>query len=96
MKNSAIKGVANSRSIPGKEYSNNGMLLEDDPEKNLYLLMQNWVSFEYPEVMGLELVQGRFFSKEYGTDSLALVINETAVKVLGLEDPIGKIILQPE
>jgi len=95
LKNPLISGVANSRAIPGKEYSNNGMLKEDDPDKNLYLLYQNRVSFEYPRVMGFELVAGRFFSKEFGTDSNAIIINETAVKVLGYDDPIGKKILQP-
>ena len=40
--NPNIMGVANSRSIPGKGYSNNGTLLENDPEKNTYLIFQNW------------------------------------------------------
>lgn len=96
LKNPAITGVANSNSIPGKSYSNNGMMLEDNPERNLFLLFQNRVSFEYPELMGLELTEGRFFSREFGTDSNAIIINETAVRVLGLKDPIGKNILQPE
>ncbi len=96
LKNPNIVSVANSSSIPGKpNYSNNGMLKADDPEKNTYLLMQNWVSFEYPEVLDFELRHGRFFSRKYGTDSNAIMINETAVKVLGYKDPIGKIILQP-
>jgi putative ABC transport system permease protein len=95
LKNPAITGVANSTSLPGKEYNNNGMLREDDPDKNLYLLFQNRVSFEYPKLMGFELVEGRFFSKEYGTDSNAIILNETAVRVLGLKNPVGKKILQP-
>lgn len=93
--NPNILGVANSRSIPGKDYSNNGLLKEDDPEKNTYLLFQNWASFEYAEVMGLELVQGRYLSNEYGTDSTAVIINEAAVKLLGYDDPIGKNLIQP-
>jgi putative ABC transport system permease protein len=36
------------------------------------------------------LVKGRNFSKEFGTDSLGLVINESTAKVLGYDDPIGK------
>jgi len=95
-KNPNVLGVANSRSIPGKDYSNNGMLKEDDPEKNTFLLFQNWASFEYAEVLGLELVEGRFFSHEFGTDSNAVIINEAAVRLLGYDDPIGKNILQPD
>ncbi len=94
--NPHIKGVANSRGIPGKDYSNNGTLLENDPEKNTYLIYQNWVSFEYAEVMEYELVAGRYFSHEYGTDSNAVIINEAAVKLLGLKNPIGVNLLEPE
>lgn len=91
LKNSNVINVGNSSSIPGKQrYSNNGMFVENDPDKNTYLLMQNRVSLEYPKVMGFELAEGRFFDKSYGTDSSAIIINEAAVKVLGLENPIGK------
>ncbi|MEQ8549473.1 MAG: ABC transporter permease [Cyclobacteriaceae bacterium] len=80
--------VANANSIPGKSrYSNNAKSKMDNPDEP-YLVQENWVSFEYAEVMGLELVEGRFFSKEYGTDSSAVVINETAAKVLGWDEPL--------
>ncbi len=42
---------------------------------------------------GMKMVAGRNFSKEYGMDTSSFVINEAAVKVLGLksnEDAIGK------
>ena len=36
------------------------------------------------------MVGGRNFSKEYGSDSNAIIINETAAKVLGYDNPLGK------
>jgi len=36
-----------------------------------------------PRWMGIEMVAGRFFSKEYGTDNNAIVINESAARALG-------------
>ena len=45
---------------------------------------------EYGETLDLELVEGRFFSKDFPTDSLAVVLNEKAVAELELENPIGK------
>jgi putative ABC transport system permease protein len=95
MRNPNIGGVANATAIPGKTHNNNGFLRDGSVEKNTYLMLQNIVSFEYPEVLGLQLVQGRFFSREFKTDSMAIIINEAAVKALGLKDPIGKFILQP-
>lgn len=52
---------------------------------------QIWrVDEDYIPVMGMEIVKGRNFSREFGTDSFALVINETTEKLLGYPDPIGK------
>ncbi|UWX54668.1 ABC transporter permease [Maribacter litopenaei] len=41
--------------------------------------------------MGLELIQGRDFDLErYPTDSTAAILNESALELMGFEDPIGK------
>jgi putative ABC transport system permease protein len=85
-----------SRQVPGMDYSNNAFFKDNDPEKNTYLLQQSWVSLDYPQALGIQLVDGRFFSREHGTDSTAILINEAAVKSLGLKEPVvGQYILQP-
>jgi len=48
------------------------------------------VSPEYSKSMGMEVVKGRDFSREFPTDSNAVLINRAAVKYMGLTDPIGK------
>jgi len=54
-----------------------------------------WVDEDYLQTLKIELIQGRFFSKEYPSDyNNAYVINEAAVKALGMEDPIGKKIIR--
>src|SRR5688572_31323246 len=35
---------------------------------------------------------GRDFSREFATDSLAFIINESAAKFLGFENPVGKVL----
>ncbi|WP_299903047.1 ABC transporter permease [uncultured Aquimarina sp.] len=53
--------------------------------------MQYWrADYEYIETMGMELIAGRNFSRSFGTDSTAIIINEKAVALTGFEDPIGK------
>jgi putative ABC transport system permease protein len=43
--------------------------------------------------MGISVSQGREFSEEYGSDlTQSVILNETAVKQLGIIDPIGKLI----
>ena len=50
------------------------------------------VSPYYGKTVGWQFKQGRDFSKEYATDSSAFVINEAAVKFMGLKNPIGEMI----
>ncbi len=84
-----------SRAVPGTDFNNNAFFKDNDPEKNTYLINQAQVSFDFPEALGVQLAEGRFFSKEFGTDSTAILINEAAVRFLGFKDPVGQYILQP-
>ena len=53
--------------------------------------MQVWeIDHDYIETFGMEMLKGRNFSKEFGSDSTALIINETAAGLLGYTDPVGK------
>ena len=49
----------------------------------------------FPEIMNLEMIQGRFFANEfYSADTAgSIVINETAYKLLNMKEPIGKKIM---
>ncbi|MDH4219079.1 MAG: ABC transporter permease [Candidatus Aminicenantes bacterium] len=61
-----------------------------DPEKDV-MLFPVVVDYEYLKTFGMSMVEGRFFSREFSTDHTdAVVVNETAVKAMGLESPIGK------
>jgi len=47
--------------------------------------------YHFLETMGITLLEGRYFSKEYGSDlTHSVILNETAVERLGIEDPVGK------
>ncbi len=52
----------------------------------------NAVSYEYGKVIGWKLKEGRDFSRDFATDSAAFILNESAVKYIGLKDPVGKVI----
>lgn len=91
----SVLEVSNANSYPGVNYSNNAMFLEGESTGNTYLIHQSWVSYDFEKVMNFELVEGRFFNPEYISDSNAIVINEAAVKSLGLENPIGNALMSP-
>ncbi len=47
--------------------------------------------YNFASVYGIQMAKGRFYSKDYGTDTTAIVINESAAKEFGIaDDPIGK------
>jgi putative ABC transport system permease protein len=49
------------------------------------------VDYHFTETMGLSMIAGRSFSEEFGSDlNNSTMLNETAVKELGIEDPVGK------
>ncbi len=50
------------------------------------------VSLDFGKTFGWQIKEGRDFSKEFLSDSSGLIINETAVKFMGLKNPIGKTI----
>ncbi|AXT19100.1 FtsX-like permease family protein [Flavobacteriaceae bacterium AU392] len=50
------------------------------------------VNYDFIETLGLKLIAGRGFSREFATDSTAVILNETAVKYMGIQNPVGKYI----
>jgi ABC-type antimicrobial peptide transport system permease subunit len=47
---------------------------------------------DYARTYELEIKEGRFFSSEFSTDNIAIVINEEAAKILGFNNPVGETI----
>ena len=50
----------------------------------------NFVTHEYGQTVGLEFIQGRDFSRAFPGDIYGILINESALDILGLESPIGE------
>lgn len=50
------------------------------------------VFYNLIETVGVEIKEGRSFSKDFNTEQANLILNETAIEVMGLKDPIGKTI----
>jgi putative ABC transport system permease protein len=61
-------------------------------EEDTQLMVRfGFVDHDFFPAMRVEMVQGRNFSREFGTDaSQAVIVNEAAVKSIGWEEPLGK------
>ncbi len=91
-----IKSTSRSSFLPVSESARNSSNFwrEGQNIAGESVLMQTWyVDSHYDDVLALSLVYGRFFERDRGTDHQAVVLNQTAVRRLGLsEDPVGQII----
>lgn len=90
-----ILAMERSSTIFGDTYNTSGVWLEGVPKDQHTVFQIFSADYGLPDVLGLELVEGRFFSRERSADAGACLINETAVRVLGLEDPVGTTLLGP-
>ncbi|MFC2168046.1 ABC transporter permease [Acidobacteriota bacterium] len=59
-------------------------------EENIDMSIRS-VDFDFQKTMGIEMAEGRFFSREFQTDvQESFILNEAAVKYLDLESPVNK------
>jgi ABC-type antimicrobial peptide transport system permease subunit len=89
--NPAITHITSSDQSPiDVDISTGGLNWVGKPEnhKTQYFLVS--VGYDFIETMGIDLVSGRTFARDFGTDTSNVLINETAARAMGLEDPIGQ------
>jgi ABC-type antimicrobial peptide transport system permease subunit len=51
-----------------------------------------YVDNDFVETMGLKMVEGRPFSRQFGADSLGVIFNETAIAAMKLQHPVGRMV----
>ncbi|MGD1893640.1 MAG: ABC transporter permease [Cyclobacteriaceae bacterium] len=91
---SEVASVALSSEVPGSgDHTDFYQLREGDQENFLLSALQG--DYDWLATMGIQMREGRYFSRDFPSDSSAVVLNETAVRQLQLEDPIGKVITYP-
>jgi putative ABC transport system permease protein len=69
-----------------------GFLVNHSQDKKVKVPVQSMrVDYNFLSTTGINLIEGRDFSEEFGSDKTkAAILNETAVEQLGIIDPIGK------
>ncbi|QJB35070.1 ABC transporter permease [Chitinophaga oryzae] len=60
-----------------------------DPNVKSYF-NHSTVGYDFVKTMHLQLTAGRDFSREFATDSVGYVLNETAAKKIGFKAPVGQ------
>ncbi|UCF62849.1 MAG: ABC transporter permease [bacterium] len=86
-----VEDISGSNTLPGRSFSNRGFRAEGiDGGFTLNMCV---CDPDFLETLKIKLRTGRFFAREFASDSTAIVLNQKAVELLGWNDPIGKRIL---
>ncbi len=93
LKDKGIKSVSVSSSLPtsGVILTTDKVSWEGKNPENVAVLEVTSVGYDFIETFNMQMVKGRSFSKTYSSDEEeAIVINESAMKMIGMENPVGK------
>lgn len=89
----AVTEIAESSSPLTEVWNSNGGFEWEGKDPNLITNMVTFfVSHDYGRTIGWDMSEGRDFSRDFGSDSTAYILNRAAVDYMGMENPIGKTI----
>ena len=85
-----ILSIASCSTLPSNILSWIGYVDWDgrSPDKQIYPAFLS-VGYDFVTTVGLTVIKGRDFSRSHPTDTDNFIINETALRQIGIEDPIG-------
>lgn len=89
LQSGAVENMTRSNGMITQINSNNFMGWPGKPEELRVMFATIVTEYDYAETMGIEMLEGRDFMKEFASDSDAIVINKAALDLMNLEDPIG-------
>jgi len=90
---SGIENVTRASNIPTYTvHSTSAFRWEGMTSEDKILVHHNAVDYDFIKTFGMEIVDGRDFSKEFLSDKDAYIVNETAVRLMRYEEPVGKML----
>jgi len=88
--NPHILNAAITIGVPGGVVAGDAIQMVTEEGKKTVTVRMIYADHDYIKTMGMEIVKGRDFSREMSTDeNEAFIINEAAIRGLGLENPLG-------
>ena len=91
LKNPNITNVTVTSQLPTYvAQSTSGWEWEGKNPEDTILMHFISVGYDYAKTFKMGMVKGRFFAPEFGRDSVAAVVNETAAEIMNMESPVGK------
>ncbi len=97
LKISGVQNAAIAGNLPVEtSYSQNGWFKDPTLDaKQVNILTDFNADQNYIPTLGMQMTSGRNFSTDFPTDSSAVIINETAEKLLGFKNPLNETLYRP-
>jgi len=99
LKLSGVVDATLSGDLPasGGGYSQNGWFRDQSMDaKRVTVMTTLFVDEHYIPTLGMKMVKGRNFSKDFPTDSVGIILNESAAALLGMKDPVNETMYRPK
>lgn len=87
---SDVLGVTAVRSIPGRGTPNWGIGVEGIEQQRPLNMNFLTCDQDFAETLNIQMIEGRFMSREFPSDKDAVVINKKAAEYFGIPEPVGK------
>jgi ABC-type antimicrobial peptide transport system permease subunit len=92
-KSGGVEEMAASNSPLTQIWNTNGGFEWEGKDPNMAVdFPNNIVSYEFGKTVNWKIKSGRDFSRAFATDSAAFIINESAARFFGFDDPVGKVL----
>jgi putative ABC transport system permease protein len=85
----AVKSVTQSNSPVTEVFSNNFVDWPGKPEEEKVLFVTIATEYDYAKTLGAQMLEGRDFSPDFPSDSIAVLVNKAAADQMNLEETVG-------
>jgi putative ABC transport system permease protein len=85
-----VEKVSISNSAPGYGMRGSGYLPEGIDGNEPVIIYNGTIDDQFIDALDMKIIEGRNFSREFGTDTMSILINEVLAKRYNWDEPIGK------
>jgi putative ABC transport system permease protein len=90
LNNGVAVSITKSQAPITSIFSNNFVDWPGKPDNEKVLFTTLRTEYDFTQTMGIPLLEGRDFSETFKSDTAAVIVNQTAVNIMGMKDPIGQ------
>ena len=95
LENANVVSASNTSRLMGQSFGNSVFVMAGESGEETHLIWTLFTDPDFTRAYDIEIITGRYFEEGREADQTGAVVNEAAVKALGLDDPLGKEITAP-